>query len=258
MKCKQLLSPRSFPIYYTGLGPEAGPLPAFVYFSLSGEESLCLPPYNQPAIVLDPYPLRVFSFTLPFHGEGFNKLDAMKFWVESIQSKNGWLDEFLENVHEAVLWLMRTEMIDKDSVGVGGLSRGAFIATHLAAREPSISSLLGFSPVTRFQNIQEFATSGANVDLEAFETINLTSLIPNLLHLKHLRFYIGNLDLRVNTDSCYDFIRKMAIAAHEKRARNCHVELRITQSIGHKGHGTAPETFEEGALWIKNHLLSGE
>ncbi|MES2200085.1 MAG: alpha/beta hydrolase, partial [Chlamydiota bacterium] len=87
------------------------------------------------------------------------------------------------------------------------------------------------------------------------ETLNLHHLTESLCS-KTQRIYIGNRDVRVGTDACYKWARSLVEAAYENRIRSPHIELIIGPSIGHLGHGTTKENFEEGAKWIIQKILS--
>jgi predicted esterase len=240
-------------IDYLGPKPEAGLLPAFFYFSLSGEESLSLYPYCQPATLLADAPLRVFSLTIPGHEPGLNKLQAMQYWADHMAQGEYVLEEFFEKAIQAILWLVEQKLVDPQKLSVGGLSRGGFIATHLAARSSLIETVLGFAPLTELMQLKEFTTH-PSLQRRASE-LDLCHLIDRLTHVRSFRFYIGTLDTRVGTDACYHFIRRLAEKGYEKHARHQKIELRLCPSIGHQGHGTDPHTFVEGAAWIKHKLL---
>lgn len=229
-------------ICFVGQDLEKGPLPAFFYFSILGFDSLNLPPYNSPVQYFEGTNCRIFSFDLPFHED---KFQAMEAWAEHMRKGESVIEDFLDITSAQINWMIGERWIDPTKMVSGGLSRGGFIATHLAAREKRISHVLGFAPITRLKEVQAFK------DLDT-SALDLTQL--ELTHLQGLRFYIGNRDQTVSTDACYEFIRNLAEKAHEKRARNCLVELRITPSIGLGGHGTSPEIFEEGALWLRNKI----
>lgn len=238
-------------IDYAGVSLDLGPLPAFVYFALSGEESLHLHPYNSPVVHLSESPMRIFSITLPAHGEGYNKFHAMQAWADLTAEGTSWLEDFFQNALLSIHWLFKAGLAVPDAIALGGLSRGGFIAAHLAARLEKVKALIGFAPLTRLSELKEFTPELQ----ERAAPFDLETLIEKLLHVQHTRFYIGNHDSRVSTDACYRFIRLFAEKVHEKHIRQCHIELMITHSIGHKGHGTAPSIFEEGARWIKQQLL---
>ena len=135
-------------IYYMGLPLEMGPLPTFIYFSLSGPESLSLHPYNQPATFLEDDALRVMSISLPFHDD-YDRRQVMRIWANEIRDGNDFITPFVELAAQAIDELIECEVIDPEYLTVGGLSRGSFIASHLAAREPRIKALVGFAPLTK-------------------------------------------------------------------------------------------------------------
>jgi pimeloyl-ACP methyl ester carboxylesterase len=249
ISCHTLSTPSSLPLFYTGPGLEEGPLPAFFYFSLSGEESLCLDPYNQPVAFLHDAPLRVFSWNLPGHGPGYNPHTAVALWAHEIRQGRRLIADFVEEMLKTIQHLIDQHIVDPEKMAVGGLSRGAFIASHLAAKEPRLKTLLGFAPLTDLTRAQEFKELHS-IDLAS---LSLQALANHLIHT-HVRFYIGNHDTRVGTDACFAFIDKLSQAAFAHRIRSPQVELFITPSVGHKGHGTLPRIFFDGANWIREHL----
>lgn len=249
---KTVKAKNQLPLYYLGPDLEKGPLPAFFYFSLSGEESLSLPPYSQPATLIADDSLRVFSLTIPGHEEGKSKFHAMEYWAEKMAHQEPILEEFFDQAAEAIDDLITQNSILPTHIATGGLSRGGFVATHVAARVSQIQTVLGFAPLTQLNKLKEFETKPEL--FTSAEKLDLTHLVDALSHVHHLRFYIGNLDTRVSTDACYNFIRHRAEVGHHKHLRHQKTELMITQSIGHKGHGTSPSIFEEGAFWVKKIL----
>lgn len=220
----------------------AGPLPGFFYFALSGKESLHLDPYNQPVTALAGHPIRCYSATLPFHGEELSNEQAMEMWGQELAQGAPTLLAFLDQVCEAIDLLIEKGWLLPDKIAVGGLSRGGWIATQLAARYPGIKAVVGFAPLTR---LSQLVPGKSSFDLH--ELSDKLTAIP-------LRFYMGNRDLRVSTDACYQFIRKLADAGYAAGHRSPHAELILTPSIGHKGHGTPKESFYGGARWILKQL----
>lgn len=251
LSMKSLVDSQGTTIYFTGISPEEGPLPALFYFALSGEESLTLSPYNTPATLLKDAHVRVFSLTLPGHGPGFDKLHAMHYWTSHLDT----LKTFFDTTTFAIDWLIREGIADPAHLAAGGLSRGGFIATHLAAREKRIKTILGFSPLTRLSSLKEFASPELSMHVKvAAAALDLEHLVSQLTHLHALRFYVGNRDERVGTDACFHFIRRLADQGHKSRSRHMNIELNVTHSIGHQGHGTSPHVFEEGTNWLKKNL----
>ncbi len=234
-------------LYHIGPALDHGPLPTFFYFALSGPDSLTLDPFNQPVQFLHGKMIRVFSMTLPGHEADLPKENAMNLWAEDISKNINSLGEFLESVTEAVDFAVKEKFVDPEHLAVGGLSRGAFIASHVAARDDRFKYLLGFAPLTRLALIKEFAQLKNHKIVNQLDLSNLSQKLVD----RHCRFYIGNRDTRVDTRSCFDFSMSIVDAAER---RSPQVECLITPSIGKDGHGTTPEIFHEGAAWIAQCL----
>ena len=58
--------------------------------------------------------------------------------------------EFTDLASEEIHRLKKEGLLTLDKLAVAGLSRGAFMATHLAAVVPEIRTILGFAPLTGF------------------------------------------------------------------------------------------------------------
>jgi len=232
---------------YVGADVSLGKLKALIYFSLSAEESLTLDPYNQPVQFISGNDLRVFSFTLPFHGPHFNKAHAMQAWSDEIKNNPEFLFHFIKECSLVVDALIKENVIDPHFLSVAGLSRGAFLATHLGSENKHIKNILGFAPLTSLSYLEEFQGNPQG------ENYNLVHLNPKLIH-KNLRFYIGNHDTRVGTENCFQFINELSKLSHEHAVRSPKIELIISPSVGHKGHGTASKTFQDGVNWL--HTLT--
>jgi len=218
---------------YVGENLNSGPLPAIIYFALSKEDSLNLDPYNQPV--------------LPCHGEGYDKKDAISNWADLFQDQPLFFSEFINECVQTIQTLIHDQVIDPEHLAVAGLSRGAWIAVHVAAKIKEIKTILGFAPLTTFDFLPEFK----NIDCK---NLNLNSLKNNLIN-KNIRFYIGNRDLRVGTKECFQFINDLTEIAYFEGVRSPQLELYISPSVGHLGHGTLPHIFEDGANWLRLQLL---
>lgn len=237
------------PLFYIGPDLEEGcHLPCVIYLALSAKETLLIDPFNQPAAYLHPHPLRVFSVDLPFHGESLPATEGMKRWAEEYVKGNDLLSEFLDKLESSLNTLFTH--INPSQVAIMGLSRGGFIASHIAARIERITKIALYAPLTYLPGCLEFA------DLKEsplVEHLNLSPLTPLLAH-KKIKVLIGNRDLRVSTDLCYQWIRSLVDTAFSSNIKSAPIEMALKPSIGYMGHGTSKETFEEGALWILSQL----
>lgn len=234
---------------YVGPDIKEGMLPAVFYFALSAEESLGVDPYNQPVKIWSEYPLRVFTITLPGHGDDLDSSKAMQIWADKLDQGENIVIEILDQIERAIHHLIEKKIITPEKTALAGLSRGGFIATHIGSRFPNISTILGFAPLTQLSHINEFQEKTNPLA----HSLDLYHLAPLLIHHK-VRFYIGNHDTRVSTERCFHFINTLTQTAVHNRIRSPQTELFIRPSIGFKGHGTSPEVFEDGARWIINQL----
>jgi pimeloyl-ACP methyl ester carboxylesterase len=226
------------PFVFRGPALDQGPLPALFYFSLSGEASLSTPPYNNPVTSLEGSALRIFSVDLPFHTSDAKPDEALRRWLDEPSP----LPPFFEQVVELIDHLIATHVVDPKRLAVAGLSRGAFVATHIAALEPRIGTILGYAPLT-----------GPSINLSLPQELSLIHLAERLIG-RHLLFTIGNRDTQVSTRACYEFVDALTELSFESGLRSPPVELVICPSIGRHGHGTSPETFELGADYIRRRL----
>lgn len=253
MPLSPLFPPHGPPIYYQGADLQAGVQPAVIFFALSAQMSLFEDPFNQSVIRLSEQGIRVFSWDLPFHGPGQNPQEAIRQWRHAFIENPSFLSDFLDLCQTHLDYLIQQGWIDPQQLAVAGLSRGGFIATHLAARDERIKNVLGFAPITQLQPWDELQ----DLPKLPFEKISLMNLVEQLTHTR-LRFYIGNRDVRVGTDACYAFIHALTEAAFNQGVRSPSVELIIYPSIGHKGHGTPPSIFYDGADWLRECLQNGD
>lgn len=238
------------PLYYLGPDLDEGPLPCVFYFALSAKESLLIDPFNQPVSHLLNSALRIFSVDLPFHGEGLLATEAMKHWAQAFAQGIDILGDFLCNLKDSIAILLSTGSIETSRIAVAGLSRGGFIASHIAARFPEISTLLTFAPLTHLEAVLEFDFLSPSPLIKNLNISHLT----DALSTKAVKAYIGGRDTRVGTDLCYKWIRTLIETAHTKNIRSPHIEFVLKPSIGHQGHGTSRDSFEEGANWLMQQL----
>ncbi|MCB1149740.1 MAG: hypothetical protein KDK48_06190, partial [Chlamydiia bacterium] len=135
--------------YFAGPELSEGPLPTLVYFGASGEETLEEHPFNYPVAPFLSLGGRVLSFDLPYHHKGADKKEAIQQWVLELQHGRDVITPYVSQVENALHELARAGWITEDKIVFCGLSRGGFVAGHLAARFAGARALLGFAPVTK-------------------------------------------------------------------------------------------------------------
>lgn len=250
LKCCAINVGPDITLYHSGPPLDMGPLPSFFYFSLSGSDSLCLDPYNQPVAFLHGQMIRVFSMTLPGHENDLPASEAVQLWSEDFKHKRDPLNAFLDSFEIALAFAIEQKFVDPSKMAVGGLSRGGFVAIHAAAREERLKFILGFAPITNLTQIREFAPLEED---PAIRSLNLTQISQKIIK-QHLRIYISNHDTRVHTKACVEFALSVVESATNHQVRSPKVELILYPPVGHEGHGTPPEIFRAGADWIADCL----
>lgn len=158
----------------------------------------------------------------------------MEAWKEDLLEGKDPLKDFLAESQKNISRLFEKGWIDPERCAVAGVSRGAFAAVKLAALDKRLTHILGWAPLIDFSK---------SVPYTLFDHVE--SLVG-----RPLNFLVSNSDTRVGTDTVYQFIKQLTEASVEKGIRSPPVELTLKPPIGYKGHGTAPETFEEGVNWL--------
>jgi predicted esterase len=245
--CNPIAVTPNLTLYHTGPALDLGPLPSLFYFAISGPDSLCMDPFNQPVQFLQGQMIRIFSLTLPGHENDLPAKDAMKIWADDLQKGRNCIAEFLDQAEQAVTFAIEEKFADPSKMATAGLSRGGFIAAHLAARESRFRHIACFAPMTRLAKIKEFAHLQDHSIANSFDLVHLAKDLSD----RHIQLYIGNEDTRVGTSECFDFA--MSLVKH-KKTRTAPVELLVYPSIGQMGHGTPPEIFQKGANWIAERI----
>lgn len=228
------------------LGPKLseGLLPAIFYFALSAHDTLLLDPYNQPISAIDLTKCRVFSCDLPHHEPPKSPYHAIGEWISEMQQGKKPLELFFDNVFFSINDLIEKKLVDPKQLGFMGLSRGAFVALHIASKFSENVSIVGFSPLLHLTEVKEAKESSFNLDhLDA-------TFIKEKLFQHTIRLYIGNHDTRVGSKNCANFILDLADKAFLAGIKTPKIELKIFPSIGYMGHGTPKEIFEEGATYL--------
>lgn len=251
IQCSTISIAPDLDIYHVGPALDKGAMPVVFYFALSGEDSLCLDPFNQPVQFLSDDPIRVISLTLPGHEADLPAVDALKIWAEDLQKNRNIIDQTVEKASAALDFLMEKKLVIPNKVAAMGLSRGGFICSHFAAADDRVRFLLQFAPLTDLSLAKDFS---AVKDLPLVKELHVKNLVKPLAN-RHIRFYIGNRDTRVSTKGCFNFLESLVDEAHKNNIRSPQLEMVISPSIGQHGHGTPPHIFQAGADWLASCLL---
>jgi hypothetical protein len=235
---------------FSYFGPDLfwGPMPTVFYFTIDAHSSLCVDPFNQPIVPMMNHSMRVFSVDLPEHGNNLDPQTALSRWADHYANGHFILDEFILKLSRFLEHLHSESIIDH-RVGVMGLSRGAFIAAHLAHSCKRVKHLVGFAPLTDLRKAKEFVELDQSIKLP-LSILNLENTFPEC----SLKFFIGNQDTRVSTHRALETILALCDQSLAAGIKSPAIEATIYPSVGHMGHGTPPHIFEAGSLHMIKKL----
>lgn len=218
----------------------------FIYLTMTAASSFNMPLISAPIHIAKDRPIDILAFDLPLHGLENDAKQGIGRWAIAFDQGKDPLSVFLDKATTYLTDLFNSTQNNYQTICFAGLSRGAFLASHLCARVNIPSKvLLGFSPVTSLSHLEDFKQMGLQKQTRFLDLKNLQKELAS----NPLKYYIGNNDRAVNTSSCIQTIE--AIRAYAVENCNGHplCELTLHPSLGYRGHGTAAETFESGARW---------
>lgn len=250
IQCSSLSISPGLDLFHIGPPIDKGPLPVVFYFALSGQDSLCLDPFNQPARFLINEQIRVVSLTLPGHEANLPATDALKIWAEDLSHGKDIIAETIDKASTCLDYLIDRKIAHPNKIASMGLSRGGLICSHFAAEDDRVKFLLQFAPLTDLGIAKDFDKVKDNPLVQNLHVNNLTDKIYD----RHIKIYIGNRDTRVSTKACYSFVENLSEVAYRNKHRSPQIEMVISPSIGQHGHGTPPHIFQDGAHWLINCL----
>ncbi|MGI9456452.1 MAG: alpha/beta hydrolase family protein [Aeoliella sp.] len=230
----------------------ATPAPTLLVFA--GTIELTLGPdhdgyYRQCATFLAPKGYLCVSLDLPCHGREkiAQEAEGLSGWRERVEAGQPLIDSFQTKVAAVLDHLIASGDADPDRIATCGVSRGGFVALHLAAREPRIAATAAFAPVTDLAVLTEFA--GAE-QLPAVKALALKEWADRHAG-RPIRLVIGDQDRRVGTDHAIAFSRRVARRAREAQLPGA-LELHVVPEP--RGHAIPVGTFKQAADWIEQQL----
>jgi hypothetical protein len=219
-----------------------------IFFTTTAKEALEVPPLCNPSNLLQDHHIRVISFDLPLHDDTIPSFDGVKRWTSHMAENNeDILDLFLKEVSE---WIDQN-LPPSAPLGFMGISRGAFLAAHLANYRGKKYPLLLFSPM---HDLEYPWLWTAQSEIPLFVEKYRMSHIRSFLKDCPVFLSIGNNDERVHTHKLIHFYEQMIEEKKKGQQRNIPLELHVFPSIGMYGHGTSDNIFSLGTTWM-NQIL---
>jgi dienelactone hydrolase len=203
--------------------------------------------YGFMSIMLDP----------PAHGEDWRKGEgngmegALVAWRQRLDRGEDLVGPFNRRAEEVLNYLIQQRLADPARVGAFGISRGGFLAFHLAAADARIQYAAALSPLIDPMALSEFV---GDSQLERAEAVSAIRLAPKLAG-RPIWIGISNDDMRVDVGQIIAFTRAVvrASAQGQKPYPVIPVELVMgpASAAGGKGH----YALDEGNALLANWIL---
>jgi|SRR5579883_1977562 len=221
------------------------PAPVIFVFAKDIHTALSDADFARVAWLLQRHSFLAVTLDLPCHGEDLRpgeppRLDG---WAARVRNGDPLVEDFTARVSAVADHLIRIKAANPDRIAAYGVSRGGFLALHVAAADPKFRTIAAFAPVTDLAKLSEFKGLEDNVLVRRLAAINLAGRLRE----RRIWIAIGSKDDRVGTDSAVALARALA------RSGEKDVTPDITLLVGPwPGHGILDVGVQrQAAEWIE-------
>ena len=132
--------------------------PTLLYFGVEAPAMFTHPRYREIVAPLEQDWL-IVALDPPAHGDDRRAGEdrALAAWATRIRGGDPLVPPFTDLVSRALDYLIASGQTDPARVFVAGISRGGFLALHVATVEPRIRGVVAMMPVTDLRALKEFA-----------------------------------------------------------------------------------------------------
>lgn len=194
------------------------------------------------------------SVDIPCHGGDSRPGEpaGMSGWRARLEKGEPLFATFQKQVASVVDQLVRQGTVDRERVGVCGVSRGGFVALHLGAADPRMKYVVAFAPVTDLLALTEFKGIADPAPARALDVMTLAERLLD----RPIWISIADNDERVDSRHAIDFALHMMKISKRHKMPMTHfwsgddVRLTVTPSEGAGGHTSYRGAHEDAATWI--------
>jgi len=203
--------------------------------------------YGFMSIMLDP----------PAHGddrrpaEGESMEGALLAWRQRLDRGEDLVGPFNRHAEEVLDYLVAQHLADPARVGAFGISRGGFLAFHLAAADPRIRFAAALSPLIDPMALKEFAGDPQHERAEAASAIRLAPKLAG----RPIWIGISNDDMRVDVGQIIAFTRAVVRASAEGQPPNPVIPVELVMGPASAAGGLGHYALDEGNALLANWIL---
>jgi esterase FrsA len=231
------------------------PAPTVLLLAHSLETMQADPHYTDAGRLLTPYGFIGVALDPPAHGEDLRPGEpggmagGMVAWRQRLDRGEDFISPFIDHARRVLDYMIKERYTDAARIGVIGISRGGFLAGHLAAADARIKVIVGLSPLVDLMALTEFRGTPR---ADAAEKLALIHLAPKLAG-RSFWVGIGNTDERVDADRAIAFTRALVRASVGLEDHPVvPVELVVGPAVhaGSFGHYSVEQADALAADWI--------
>lgn len=216
-----------------------------VFLSADRHSSMPDGRYGGPGRIFLEHGHRVVSFDLPAHGERVDRHGAgIAGLAALVAAGEAPFDRIVADGRAVIDECLRRGWAEEGRIVVAGVSRGGYCALRLAAEDMRVGAVAAFAPVTDWGMLAEFAVQRKSPAVAALKL----SRFADRLAGRRVYLAIGNLDLRVGTDSCTLFV--LALNQAERVRGVARSRLRYVIADDSVDHRVADKWREAGMMFL--------
>ncbi len=227
----------------------AAPAPTLFIFGSTIEESLGDAYCRQCGNQLAEQGYVCVSLDLPCHGKDEREGEpaGLSGWSHRAVKGEDFMAPMVARAKKVLDHLIAEGYTDPAKVAACGVSRGGFVAGHIAAADERVKCVAAFAPVTDLTALSEFHGTGENPLVRSLSFLQKADELAG----RAVWLVIGDQDARVSTDRTIELARRITAAslAAKKESR---VELHVMPDA--RGHAIPDSSAARASDWIAAQL----
>jgi pimeloyl-ACP methyl ester carboxylesterase len=224
-----------------------GPAPLLVSLGTAAHANLTHLDFSRQGLLLREKGWNVVSVDPPCHGEDLRSGERAEIlgWVDRFAKGEDTVAAFVARTNDVIDELVRDGVARPGAIAVMGISRGGFLAFHVAAGNARIGAVCTLAPVADWSVLREFAGMTENALVKGTAVMNIADTITCPVWT-----IIGSSDDRVDTGKTVEVMQRL-LANNTKRETKLAIDLHLTSTPGHL---SLAWWHDEGARWLTERV----
>jgi pimeloyl-ACP methyl ester carboxylesterase len=237
-----------FPAQTAGSGATGTARPTLFLLGAATQSMLTNPDFSRHGELMYAQGWNVVSVDPPCHGEDLRPGERAEIlgWADRFLKGEDTVAAFVARVNDVIDHLVTENVAKSGSVALMGVSRGGFLALHVAAGNARIAAVCTLAPVMDWAMVREFAEMKENALVKSTALINHVDRITCPVWT-----IIGSADDRVDTSKAVEVMHRL-LANNSVRGKGLAIDFHLTSTPGHQSF---PIWHDEAARWLVERAL---